>query len=468
MADSDDDAAVSIASPKNSKTDGLSPKISILSKSHSSRTAIDVPFSDGAKNIKNGTKSGPSRKTTLCGLGQYRPRYLQRFATPGWMLFFLCWYCLMQGIIVSGLAPSTLTSIEKRYNFPDYMLGRIMQCYEIGYVLTCIPVSYFGGRHSKPLFLGFGLLILSIGAFLYSLPHFKSDFYVSKHTDVIGACHQSLVNISRFIAAKRAIHGRLILKIESSQPGSISLYHFQMSRVIQTAVKTSSSFSCEQIDQDTSWQVVERARCLLLFCFAQFLNGIGTTPLMTLGVSYIDENVKPTHSPVYIGKSRNTFLYIIVGDYKKSFKIRPTLGHNNDDSLHLSVFYAFIIFGPAIGFTMTASLSDLDVDFLSAPPDKPLIIGKMEPDRVGAWWLGFLIAGFASFVAVIPIMSFPRVLPGAGKYQKMRMMLASKHMKDSGRSLSTSSSSKHVLKSTKPDHIDEKENQCCLRLKVGT
>ena len=29
--------------------------------------------------------------------------------------------------------------------------------------------------------------------------------------------------------------------------------------------------------------------------------GIGATPLLTLGVSYIDENVNPKHSPVYMG-----------------------------------------------------------------------------------------------------------------------------------------------------------------------
>jgi hypothetical protein len=43
-------------------------------------------------------------------------------------------------------------------------------------------------------------------------------------------------------------------------------------------------------------------RYVFLFCLAHFLHGVGATPLFTLGVSYIDENVKPSLSSLYLGR----------------------------------------------------------------------------------------------------------------------------------------------------------------------
>lgn len=39
-----------------------------------------------------------------------------------------------------------------------------------------------------------------------------------------------------------------------------------------------------------------------IFMLGQFLHGVGATPLYTLGVTYLDENVKSNYAPVYIGK----------------------------------------------------------------------------------------------------------------------------------------------------------------------
>ena len=40
---------------------------------------------------------------------------------------------------------------------------------------------------------------------------------------------------------------------------------------------------------------------LIVFCVANMLMGIGATPLNTLGAAYLDENVSPKNSPLYIG-----------------------------------------------------------------------------------------------------------------------------------------------------------------------
>lgn len=48
-------------------------------------------------------------------------------------------------------------------------------------------------------------------------------------------------------------------------------------------------------DENLSWNV-------WLFFLAQLLHGAGASPLFTLGVTYIDENVSKKMSSVYLGK----------------------------------------------------------------------------------------------------------------------------------------------------------------------
>lgn len=42
---------------------------------------------------------------------------------------------------------------------------------------------------------------------------------------------------------------------------------------------------------------------LYVFMFGQFLHGIGGTTLYSIGVVYIDDNVKTTESPLYTGEN---------------------------------------------------------------------------------------------------------------------------------------------------------------------
>ena len=66
---------------------------------------------------------------------------------------------------------------------------------------------------------------------------------------------------------------------------------------------------------------------LALFSFAQMLMGVGTTPLWSLGPAYIDENVHPKSSPIYI-----------------------------------AVWFAATILGPGMGFLVGAPMLSVYVD----------------------------------------------------------------------------------------------------------
>lgn len=48
------------------------------------------------------------------------------------------------------------------------------------------------------------------------------------------------------------------------------------------------------------------------FILGQLLHGIGASPILTLGITYIDENVKQIHSSVYNGMTYQLQVIIIM------------------------------------------------------------------------------------------------------------------------------------------------------------
>lgn len=145
----------------------------------------------------------------LVGMRTWRPKWIQRFATKNWMLLWLCWFCTIQGIIVNGLVPSTISTIERRFHLSTSTIGRIMQVtvicgsaslfssmisgtsYSASPCLTSVSLwpsrgfkhTNIGGRHSKPLALAIGLLLMATGSFMFSTPHLIADSYTNTYND---------------------------------------------------------------------------------------------------------------------------------------------------------------------------------------------------------------------------------------------------------------------------------------------
>lgn len=59
---------------------------------------------------------------------------------------------LWQGMVINGFVNVVITSLEKRFGLQSTQTGFIAGCYDLGSLLTVIPISYFGGRFgaSKP------------------------------------------------------------------------------------------------------------------------------------------------------------------------------------------------------------------------------------------------------------------------------------------------------------------------------
>ena len=76
----------------------------------------------------------------------------------------------------SGFTSVVLSTIEKRYNLSSTAAGMIAVTFDISVVFSVLFISYFGGRSHKPRWLGVGLIIQGIGAFIFATPQFYSPY----------------------------------------------------------------------------------------------------------------------------------------------------------------------------------------------------------------------------------------------------------------------------------------------------
>ncbi|XP_006873453.1 PREDICTED: solute carrier organic anion transporter family member 4A1 [Chrysochloris asiatica] len=270
-----------------------------------------------------------------CGWWAFTPKCLQTFNTPPGILLFLCLASFLQGMTVNGFINTVITSIERRFDLRSYHSGLVASSYDIAACLCLIFVSYFGGSGHKPRWLGWGVLLMGLGSFIFALPHFTAGRYEVEVAEDVATCRGNLSTPC------------------TDQASGLSHYR-------------------------------------LVFMLGQTLHGVGATPLYTLGVTYLDENVKSNHSPVYI-----------------------------------AIFYTAAIVGPAAGYLVGGALLNI---YTEVGWRTKLTIEN--PLWVGAWWIGFLGAGVAALLIAIPILGYPRQLPGTQRYVVMSVS-ETQQLKDS-------------------------------------
>ncbi|XP_037960729.1 solute carrier organic anion transporter family member 4A1 [Teleopsis dalmanni] len=269
------------------------------------------------------------------GWGKIKPKCLQRFCSAKWALFWLCWGGAMQGLIVNGFINVVITTIERRFGLRSSQTGIIASGYDIASFICLVPVTYYGGRFgtSKPKIISLGIVLMGLGSFVFALPHFLVDNY-----------RATLLNID----------------------------------TCSNATTNNRNHEISTDAENLTWTV-------WLFFFAQLLHGAGASPLFTLGVTYIDENVSKKMSSVYLG-----------------------------------IYYTMAIIGPAVGYVLGGQLLLIYTDFMSVDAEQ-IGVNFRSNVWIGAWWIGFVFSALICVLIAVPIFGYPKSLPGAEKLQSEKV-----------------------------------------------
>ena len=149
---------------------------------------------------------------------------------------------------MNGLVKTTLSTLQKRFQFSSRDMGFVVSSYDTGSTLCILPITYMFATGHKPLVIGLSLLILAGGTLIYSLPHFLTEPYAI--TDITW-------NDTDKCDTEPCIYST------ANAPDETWVYGF--------------------------------------FVVGQFLNGIGAASIRSIGSVYIDENLSQTGAPIAIG-----------------------------------------------------------------------------------------------------------------------------------------------------------------------
>lgn len=134
-------------------------------------------------------------------------------------------------------------------------------------MFASVILSYYAGRSHRPRWMAFGMYTVVLYCFLTALPHF-----------LYGSGDDALSLTTEYGA--------------TYNPNDT--YDIEIHRK-QTLCRNSSRIECETEEGNLAPQ-------LILF-IAQLISGVGGSLYYTLGVSYMDDNIKKAKTPALISKS---------------------------------------------------------------------------------------------------------------------------------------------------------------------
>ncbi|CAN8018133.1 hypothetical protein HPB47_021757 [Ixodes persulcatus] len=193
----------------------------------------------------------------LCGVGNYRPCWMQRFATSRYFALVFGVLGIFQGAYRTYLV-GTLSTVEKRFSMSGHMSSFIMIADDISPVMGTVVLMLCLRRTSKPNWVAGGMLLSVVGAVSSVLPY----AVYGKGTHLLG---------------------------NTGQPGNALRTQFCGDGNVDAV-------NCGNRKEDLG------SLGPLIFLFmGNFFNGLGGTAYYVIGTTYMDDNVKKKNSALYFG-----------------------------------------------------------------------------------------------------------------------------------------------------------------------
>ncbi|KAK8733343.1 hypothetical protein OTU49_006594, partial [Cherax quadricarinatus] len=108
---------------------------------------------------------------TKCGLGPFKPAWLQVLARKEVYMIVFSVVGLTQGIFFTYMV-AVLSTIEKRFKFTSKETGTILAGNDVSQIILSILLGYYGNYGHRPRWVAMGVFFAALSGFLAALPHF--------------------------------------------------------------------------------------------------------------------------------------------------------------------------------------------------------------------------------------------------------------------------------------------------------
>ncbi|XP_038051582.1 solute carrier organic anion transporter family member 3A1-like [Patiria miniata] len=276
-----------------------------------------------------------------CGLGALRCRCLQVFAHPN-AYVLLVGLMFMSTIGANGVyVAGVISTIEKRFQLKSSESALLLSFNDVSSLSGVLFVAHFGGRSHRPRIIGISCLLVALGSFLNALPQF---IYDNPALDEI-----FVTNVN-----------------QSEQNAGTLLYEKDF-----TCNAQANATPCTAEEIEASGSQLAKTWPIIL---GQLLSGVGTSAIIPLSVTYVDDAVEKAILPIY-----------------------------------MALMFLPMAITPLFGFAISGYCLSLFVDFYKTDVSE-LGLTPRDPQWQGAWWLGFIIYGCLLCLIAVPFFFFPRKL----------------------------------------------------------
>lgn len=233
---------------------------------------------------------------TFCRWGRF-------FLNVKWFVLWLCIFGFVEGAAVNGVVNIALTTLERQYKLPSSQSALIVSSTDIGAVLFVLLVSYFGAKGNRPKWIATGSFLMAIGSFIFTIPHVASgpyeytckNLYTCNSKTLCFIYHVYQINIVKvYITCIFCLVTFILITFVHD----FSILHMH---VCFSASSGNTSHVCSSSNPDPECLTQSGSSYLYVFMLAQFVHGIGFTPMFTLGTAYVDDNAPSTSTAVYLG-----------------------------------------------------------------------------------------------------------------------------------------------------------------------
>lgn len=273
--------------------------------------------------------------------------FLCSISNPPAALAILSLYAVGQAAM-SSYQMSVITTLEKRFQIGTTRIGWLIGASDLGGIVAILFASYFGSKGNASRVLAVSAVGVALSAVIYVFPYFIYGPKLSTQELSGITSKQALQNSSNSQAAD-----------------------------FRTCSGLAANASAAEHEKEAQKEgLISNTESIVGFTFmvvGRVFLGMFSSPLFSVGISFIDDMVGSRRSGIYIG-----------------------------------ILYATITLAPTFGFLSGSFAVTVHESLNLIVSDHPG--GQKDPRWIGAWWIGFLFFGLLS-LSIAPLMWSLSIVP---------------------------------------------------------